>query len=296
MIKRIFLFMVVNLLILVTISIFTSVFGIGHYITAAGLNLKALAIFCLMYGMIASTISLLLSRFMAKMMMGVRVIDPNTHEPASRDLVARVHRLARGAGISTMPQVGIYDSPEVNAFATGPTKNRALVAVSTGLLQKMSAEEVDGVLGHEVAHIQNGDMVTMTLIQGVVNAFVMFFARVIAFFASNFVREELRYIVNFAITIVLEIFLSFLGMMVVAYFSRLREFRADRGGATLAGRANMINALQALQRSVAIQDPNHAPASLATMKISGSRGGLMALFSTHPPLEERIARLSNTRI
>jgi heat shock protein HtpX len=288
--------MVVNLLILVTISIFTSVFGIGHYITAAGLNLKALAIFCLMYGMIASTISLLLSRFMAKMMMGVRVIDPNTHEPASRDLVARVHRLARGAGISTMPQVGIYDSPEVNAFATGPTKNRALVAVSTGLLQKMSAEEVDGVLGHEVAHIQNGDMVTMTLIQGVVNAFVMFFARVIAFFASNFVREELRYIVNFAITIVLEIFLSFLGMMVVAYFSRLREFRADRGGATLAGRANMINALQALQRSVAIQDPNHAPASLATMKISGSRGGLMALFSTHPPLEERIARLSNTRI
>jgi heat shock protein HtpX len=249
-----------------------------------------------MYGMIASTISLLLSRFMAKMMMGVRVIDPNTHEPASRDLVARVHRLARGAGISTMPQVGIYDSPEVNAFATGPTKNRALVAVSTGLLQKMSAEEVDGVLGHEVAHIQNGDMVTMTLIQGVVNAFVMFFARVIAFFASNFVREELRYIVNFAITIVLEIFLSFLGMMVVAYFSRLREFRADRGGATLAGRANMINALQALQRSVAIQDPNHAPASLATMKISGSRGGLMALFSTHPPLEERIARLSNTRI
>jgi len=293
MFKRIFLFAAVNLLILITISIVTSIFGIQPYLSARGINYESLMIFCLMWGMGGAFISLALSRIMAKMMMGVQVIDPDTHDPMLRDLVSRVHRFARSAGISTMPQVGFYSSPEVNAFATGPTKNRALVAVSTGLLERMKSEELDGVLGHEIAHIQNGDMVTMTLVQGIVNAFVMFFARIIAFFASSFVKEEMQFIVRFAVTIALEIAFSILGMFVVAFFSRFREFRADAGGAKLAGKANMIQALQALQRTIAIKD-EAAPESIATLKISGKGTGLMALLSTHPPLEQRIKRLQGT--
>ena len=293
MFKRIFLFAAVNLLILITISIVTSIFGIQPYLSARGINYESLMISCLMWGMGGAFISLALSRIMAKMMMGVQVIDPDTHDPMLRDLVSRVHRFARSAGISTMPQVGFYSSPEVNAFATGPTKNRALVAVSTGLLERMKSEELDGVLGHEIAHIQNGDMVTMTLVQGIVNAFVMFFARIIAFFASSFVKEEMQFIVRFAVTIALEIAFSILGMFVVAFFSRFREFRADAGGAKLAGKANMIQALQALQRTIAIKD-EAAPESIATLKISGKGTGLMALLSTHPPLEQRIKRLQGT--
>ena len=290
MFKRIILFSLVNLLVIATISIVTTIFGIQPYISAYGINYESLMIFCLMWGMGGAFISLALSRIMAKMFMGVKIVDPNTHEPALRDLVSRVHRFARSAGISKMPQVGYYMSPEVNAFATGPTKNRALVAVSSGLLEKMNSEELDGVLGHEIAHIQNGDMVTMTLIQGVVNAFVMFFARIIAFFVSSFVREEIQFIVRFAVTILLDIAFSFLGMFVIAYFSRIREYRADAGGAKLAGRSNMINALQALKRTIAIQDPNSSE-SVATLKISGKGKGLMALLSTHPSLEKRIEKL-----
>jgi heat shock protein HtpX len=195
-----------------------------------------------------------------------------------------------------MPQVGIYESPELNAFATGPTKNRSLVAVSTGLLERMDSGAVDGVLGHEVAHIANGDMVTMTLIQGIVNAFVMFFARIIAFIVGNFVRDDsLRYLVRFAVTIVLEIGLSILGMIVVGYFSRMREYRADRGGAKLAGRDKMIRALESLKAAYETRDEDQ-PASLATLKISGKSGGLLALLSTHPPLDDRIARLRTAPI
>jgi heat shock protein HtpX len=196
-----------------------------------------------------------------------------------------------------MPEVGIYDSPEVNAFATGPTRNRSLVAVSSGLLQNMNRDQIEGVLGHEIAHIANGDMVTMTLLQGIVNAFVMFVARIIAFFASQFVKENgPRMLVQMVVTIVCEIALSFLGMIVVAYFSRRREFRADAGGAQLAGSARMIAALQGLQR---IYEPNLQAAaatgsdkpSLATLKISGKSKGLMSFFATHPPLEVRIEKL-----
>ncbi|MDH4248996.1 MAG: protease HtpX, partial [Deltaproteobacteria bacterium] len=194
------------------------------------------------------------------------------------------------AGLGTMPQVGIYDSPEVNAFATGPSRNRALVAVSTGLLQRMNRDHVAGVLGHEIAHVANGDMVTMTLIQGVVNAFVMFIARIIAFAVSMNVKEESRRMTNMMVTIVLDIVLSILGSIVVAYFSRLREFRADRGGAEYAGRASMIGALQALQKTVMLQAPEENK-SLATLKISGRPSGFLSLFSTHPPIEVRIQRL-----
>jgi heat shock protein HtpX len=192
-----------------------------------------------------------------------------------------------------MPQVGVYDSPDVNAFATGPTKKRSLVAVSTGLLRKMDRDEVEGVLGHEISHIANGDMVTMTLLQGVVNAFVMFLARVLAFAIVQALRrddsEGMSYGIYFAVQIVLEIVLMFLGMIVVASFSRFREFRADKGGAHLAGREKMIRALEKLRRDVEAVQENRQPA-LQTLQIS-SRSGMMRLFSTHPPLEDRIARL-----
>jgi heat shock protein HtpX len=289
MMKRIFLFMAVNVLVLVTISVLLSVLGVRPYLTAYGIDYTQLALFALIWGMGGAFISLALSRVMAKWMLGVQVIPENVSDPELRWLVGTVHHLAQRAGLPAMPEVGYYDSAEVNAFATGPTRKRALVAVSSGLLQRMSHAQVEGVLGHELTHIANGDMVTMTLLQGVVNAFVMFFARVIAYAVTSNMREGSRYMAQFAITIVLEIALSVLGMIVVAYFSRRREFRADRGGAQLAGREKMVDALQGLRQSVALVDTSQA--SLATLKISGKPGGFAALFATHPPLEARIRAL-----
>ena len=248
MIKRVGLLMSVNLLVVLTISIVLNLLGVGPYLTARGINYSSLAVFYLVWGMGGAFISLAISRIMAKWMLGVQVIDPERAHGELAELVQTVHRLAKSANLPAMPEVGIYDSPEVNAFATGPTKARALVAVSTGLLGRMSQRQMEGVLGHEVAHIANGDMVTMTLVQGVVNAFVMFFARVIAFAVSQNVKEESRRMVNFMVTMALEIAFSLLGAMVVAYFSRRREFRADAGGAQLAGSASMIDALKALKR------------------------------------------------
>lgn len=294
--KRIGLFIAVNLLVMVTISLILNMLGVKPYLTQYGLDYQSLMIFCLVWGMGGAFISLALSRIMAKWTMGVQIIDLDTRDFEQRELLQMVHDLAKSAHLPAMPQVGIYDSPEVNAFATGPTKSRSLVAVSTGLLQSMKREEIKGVLGHEVAHIANGDMVTMTLIQGVVNAFVMFLARAIAFalvMAGS--KSEDRegsgapmtyYVVQF----VLEIVFMILGSMVVAWFSRYREFRADKGGARLAGRQNMIQALQGLQRTFEEVDPAAQP-SVQALKISGRPVGMMRLFSTHPPLEERIARL-----
>lgn len=287
--KRIFLFMMVNLLVVATISIVLNLLNVRPYLTAYGLDYRSLAIFCLVWGMGGALISLGISRIMAKMALGVKVIDPATATGDAAWLVQTVHHLARGANLPEMPQVGVYQSPEMNAFATGPTKSRSLVAVSTGLLDRMDHDQIEGVLGHEVAHIANGDMVTMTLLQGVVNAFVMFLARVAAFALSQNVKEESRRSVQFMVTIVLEILLSFLGMIVVAGFSRYREFRADAGGARLTGREKMIAALEGLRRGLGVMD-KRAP-TLAAFKISGKPGGLMALLSTHPPLEQRIARL-----
>lgn len=296
--KRIFLFMAVNLLVVVSISLILSVLGVKPYLTAYGIDYTSLAAFCLIWGMTGSLISLALSRVMAKFMMGVQVIDPNTRDPGLQELVQTVHQLARSAGLPAMPEVGIYDSQELNAFATGPTKSRALVAVSTGLLERMSRDEIEGVLGHEIAHVANGDMVTMTLIQGIVNAFVMFLSRVLAFAIAQALRGDreergrsMSPMLYGVIQFVLEIVLMFLGMMVVAFFSRWREFRADKGGARLAGRQSMINALEKLRRTYELVDPSAQPAVQA-LKISG-RGGFMRLFSTHPPLEERIARLQS---
>ena len=292
--KRVFLFVVVNALILVTISIVMAVLGVQPYLTAQGIDYTSLMIFCLIWGMGGAFISLALSRVMAKWMMKVRVISPGVADPGARELVATVHRLAQAAGLPKMPEVGIYDSPEVNAFATGPTRSRALVAVSTGLLQRMRREEVEGVLAHEVAHVANGDMVTMTLVQGVVNAFVLFLSRVLAFFIVQLLRgrdsEGSSHMMRFAITMVLQILLSILGAFVVAGFSRWREFRADRGGAQLAGAPAMISALESLRRSTQLVDTRQE--AYASLKISGRRkGGLAALLATHPPLEVRIARL-----
>lgn len=294
--KRIVLFFAVNMAMLVTISIVLSLLGVGSYLTKTGLDYNNLMVFCLVWGMGGAFFSLAISRISAKWMMGVQVIDPK-NPGRYGDLVERVHHLARAARLPAMPEVGVYDSPEVNAFATGPTKSRSLVAVSTGLLQSMNRDEVEGVLAHEVAHIANGDMVTMTLIQGIINAFVMFFARIAAFAISAALanrsddQEEAtpNPMIFHLVTIVLEIVFGILGAIIVAFFSRAREYRADAGGASLAGREKMRAALQRLLQNSGRIDTAHE--SLATLKISGRKSGFLALFSTHPDLEDRISRL-----
>ena len=291
MFKRIFLFLLTNVLVMVTISILLSVLGINRGISANGIDYGSLMAFCFVWGMAGSFISLAMSRWMAKQMMNIQLLQPNTAGEYGW-LYNRVAQISQAAGLKT-PEIGIYESPEVNAFATGPTKNRSLVAFSTGLLQRMSKEEIEGVAAHEVAHIQNGDMVTMTLLQGIVNAFVMFLSRVISFFVSQQVKEESRAMVQMVITIVLDIALSILGSMVVFWFSRQREFRADAGSAKLVGRDKMIAALENLQRYKGLAQAGEAHASLNTMKISSPGKGWGRLFMSHPPLEERISALNS---
>jgi heat shock protein HtpX len=294
--KRIFLFVIVNILVMITITFILGLFRVGNYFPEG--HLGGLAVFCLVWGFAGALISLALSRVMAKWMMGVQVIPPETTDPTLRQLVETVHGLARSAGLPRLPEVGIYESPEVNAFATGPTRSRALVAVSSGLLQRMGSREVEGVLGHEITHVANGDMVTMTLIQGVINAFVLFLSRVLAFAISQALRSRDDRggggALQFLLVIVLQILFSILGSLVVFWFSRQREFKADAGGARLAGRQNMIGALRALQRLYdpeATQEAVQEHQAFQALMISGRRGGVMRLFASHPPLEERIARL-----
>ena len=294
--KRIVLFLAVNILVMLTVSFLLNLFGVQPYLTSKGLNIQALMTFCLIWGMGGAFISLALSKIMAKWLMGVKVIDPQTTSSTERRLLEMVYKLARDAGIPN-PEVGIYESPEVNAFATGPTRSRSLIAVSRGLLQRMGANEIEGVLGHEVTHIANGDMVTMTLLQGVINAFVMFLARVLAYvILRSGKREDSSSPSPFAYMMLvfgLEIVFMILGSTVIAWFSRYREFRADAGGARLAGKQKMIAALEALQ---AIHGPAEAQAAaqqqpaFQAMKISSS-SKFLHLFASHPPLEARIARL-----
>jgi heat shock protein HtpX len=289
--KRILLFLVTNLAILVTLSIVLSVLGVAGYIRPdGGIDHTALMVFAFVWGMGGAFISLLMSRWIAKKSLGVKLVNGQTGHPELDWLYNTVSRLARQANLP-MPEVGYYDSAEVNAFATGPSKRKSLVAVSSGLLRNMRPEETEGVLAHELAHIQNGDMVTMTLVQGVVNAFVLYLSRVIAGIVRNAVDERYAYLLSFVVTIVLDIVLGILGMVIVAWFSRAREFRADAGAATLAGREKMIAALRRLQGTRQLVD-NSEP-ELATLKISGSRS--MLLFATHPPLEARIAALEAMR-
>lgn len=293
--KRIFLFIIVNLLVITTISIVLSLFNVQPYLQQAGINYTDLMIMCLVWGMGGAFISLAISRIMAKWMMGVKLIDPNTRDPFQKQVLETVYGLAQKAGLPKMPEVGIYQSPEINAFATGPTKRRSLVAISSGLLQNMDKAQVEGVLAHEITHISNGDMVTMTLLQGIINAFVMFLARVLAYILSGFGRNGERQgsYGSFMIwTIVFQILFMVLGSIVVAWYSRKREYRADAGGAHLAGKNKMIHALEGLQATIHRQDPAHQKEALQAFKISnyGKRGFAM-LFASHPPLEDRINAL-----
>lgn len=290
-IGRVFLFLIVNMLVVLTLSIIMSVLGIQPYLTQYGLDLPSLAMFCALWGMGGSFLSLLMSRAVAKWTAGVQVIPPDTRDPALRQLIEMVHNLCRRANLKSMPEVGIYDSPDPNAFATGPSANMALVAVSTGLLSRMNEEEIEGVLGHEVTHISNGDMVTMTLLQGVANAFVMFLSRVIAFAVTRSDREDrgpgfMFYIVSYVLDFVFMLFAS----IVIAWFSRWREFRADAGSARIAGKGKMIAALQELQRTYELVGVNTQP-TVQSLQISSRPSGLMKLWASHPPLEERIRRL-----
>ena len=287
--KRIFLFLATNFAIMITLSIVLSLVGFTGYFRAGSLDYVALMMFSLVWGFGGAFISLLMSRWLAKMAMGVQLVDGRTGHADLDWLFQTVEQLTRKAGLP-MPEVGVYESPEVNAFATGSSKRSSLVAVSSGLLRSMRREETEAVLAHEVTHIQNGDMVTMTLIQGVVNAFTLFFSRVIANIIRQVVDERISHLVFFISTIVFDIVFSLLGMVVVGWFSRAREFRADAGAAVLSGRSNMIAALQRLAANQALVD-NRQP-QLATMKISGGKPtGLRLLMATHPPLEERIAAL-----
>ena len=284
--KRVILLLATNLGILVVLSIVLFLFGGFGYIGPDGtLDYGALLFFSFVFGMGGALLSLLISRWVAKKTMGVQLVDGQTGDQTLDWLYRTVARLAQQAQLP-MPEVGIYESGEVNAFATGPSKRKSLVAVSTGLLRAMRQDEIEGVLAHEIAHISNGDMVTMTLIQGVVNTFVIFLARVVAAVVRQTVDERYAYILSFVVMILLEIGLGILGMMIVAWYSRAREFRADADGASLAGRGNMIAALRRLQDAKDLVDKSQP--ALATLKING---GGWALMSTHPPLESRIRAL-----
>jgi heat shock protein HtpX len=292
--KRILLFILTNLAIVATLTIVVSLLGLDRAVTDQGLNIGALALFCLIYGMGGAFISLQMSRWIAKRATGVQLVDGRSGNQDLDWLYATVRHLTQQANLP-MPEVGVYDSPEVNAFATGPSRSRSLVAVSQGLMRGMRREEVEGVLAHEVAHIANGDMVTMTLLQGVINAFVMFAARVVAHLMtrSSDSRQGSGGGMYFLIVIVLQIVFGILGSLITSWFSRQREFRADHGGASLAGRDRMIAALRRLQANRELVDTRHE--GLATMKINGA-GRWMVFFSTHPPLEVRIAALENARL
>ena len=283
--KRIVLFVLTNLAVVVVLGIVASLLGVNRYLTPQGLDLTKLLIFAAIIGFGGAIISLLISKPVAKWSAGVQVIEqPRTADEAW--IVETVRKFAEKAGIG-MPEVGIFQG-EPNAFATGAFKNSALVAVSTGLLQGMTREEVEAVIGHEVAHIANGDMVTMTLIQGVMNTFVVFLSRVIGYAVDSFLRKDARGgpgIGYWVTTIVMDILLGFLAAIIVAWFSRQREFRADAGSAGLLGRKQpMINALARLGGMV----PGELPKSIQAFGITS---GVGKLFSTHPPIEERIARL-----
>lgn len=286
--KRVLLFLATNLAIIVVLSVVARLLGLDAYLAAQGGSLQGLLVFAAFFGFAGSLISLAMSKWMAKRAMGVRVIEQPTNA-TEQWLLNTVRAQAQAAGIG-MPEVGIFDSPEPNAFATGARRDNALVAVSTGLLRRMNEKEVEAVLGHEVSHIANGDMVTLTLIQGVVNTFVIFFARIIGSVVDRavFRSEDGRGPGYFIAVIFAEIVLGILASIIVLWFSRQREFRADRGGARLAGREAMISALERLR---ATHQP--LPQQFAAFGIAsgGVAGGLRRLFMSHPPLEERIAAL-----
>lgn len=294
-IKRFGLLIVVNLLIMLTLTTAYSV-ACAFFPQLRYSSLTSLAIYSGIWGFGGALISLFMSKTMAKWFHGVEIIDPKSTQFTHRMIVETTQRLAKKAGLPKTPEVGIFESPDINAFATGPTKSNSLVAVSSGLLSRMSPDEIEGVLAHEVAHIANGDMVTMTLLQGITNAFAIFFSRIIGSIAANAAEEKNRYWVRSVVTIVCQIIFTVLGSIVVAFFSRLREYRADSGGAYLAGKDKMIAALTKLNiayRDTVYEDENDNQNSTQTLMISSRRKSMMNLFMTHPPLDDRIQALRN---
>ena len=287
--QRVVLFALTNIAVLVVISITFTLLGLDRYLAQQGMNMPVLLLFAALFGMGGSLISLLVSKRMAKMMTRARVIDvPRTAD--ERWLFETVERQASLAGIA-MPEVAIYPAPEMNAFATGANRNAALVAVSEGILRQMSRDELEAVLGHEVSHVANGDMVTMALLQGVLNTFVIFFARIVAQIASSAGSRDGRggnFMIYFVVNMVAQVVFGILASVVASWFSRRREFRADIGGANLAGRDKMVAALRRLQSG----EPAHLPEQLDAMGISASvTSGLASLLHSHPPLEQRIEAL-----
>jgi len=287
---RIFLFLATNLAVIAVASVTLSLLGVGSYLERSGnnLNMQNLMVFCLVFGMAGSIVSLLISKWMAKKSMGVQIIN-QPQNAGEQWIVSTVKELADKAGIG-MPEVGIFHSDAPNAFATGWNKNNALVAVSTGLLQRMDKEQVKAVLGHEIGHVANGDMVTLALIQGVVNAFVMFFARIIGNFVDRavFKNEDGPGIAFYVTTFIAEIVLGILASTIVAWFSRRREYRADQAGAELVSPAAMASALAALKQTY--DQPSDLQGELVAFGIRGE-GKLSALFASHPPLDDRINAL-----
>lgn len=292
--KRVALFLATNIAIIIVASITLSLLGVNSFLdeTGTNLNLQALLIFCFVFGMLGSGISLLLSKKIAKWTTKVEIIDEPRNE-REKWLVRTIEEQARDAGIG-MPEVGIFPAQQANAFATGANRNKALVAISEGMLQRFDREEIKAVLGHEVGHVANGDMITLALIQGVVNTFVMFLARIIGFAVDRVIlkNEQGLGIGYFITTIAAEIVLAILASTIVFWFSRRREFVADAAGARLGSRQGMIAALQRLQKESEV--PNQLPDSMKAFGItSGKKKGFKALFTTHPPLEERIESLRN---
>ncbi|MCY4441355.1 MAG: protease HtpX [Deltaproteobacteria bacterium] len=292
--KRVFLFLITNLAIVFVLAVALRVLGLEWLLFQYGIDFWPLLAFSFIFGMGGAFISLRISKWTAKRWMGLTVID----EPQNNTeiwLVNTVQNYARAANIA-MPEVAVYDSPEPNAFATGPSRNNSLVAVSTGLLRSMKPDQASAVLGHEVSHVANGDMVTLTLLQGVLNTFVIFLSRVIGYVVDRALHRdgEGGYGMGYFVTVIVtQILLGILASLVVSWYSRRREYRADAGGAYLAGKPSMIGALEALQRSV---EPEHMPEQLEAMGIAGVRkGGLRMLFASHPPLEDRIAALREER-
>lgn len=293
--KRIALFLLLNFCIVITLSIIIELLGLNIYLHRGGIDFSHLALFCMIWGLGSAFISLALSRAMARWFMGVQIIDPARASGEEKRLLDHVHALARKAGMRYMPQVGVFSSKSPNAFATGPSAKRSLVALSDSLINDLSEDELGAVIGHEITHITSGDMITMTLIQGVINGFVMFLARACAFIAAQALsgrsrnsRSNASPMVYYLFVVLFEVCFMTLGMLLVAAYSRWREFRADTGGAQLTSRPAMAHALQAINKQ---SKPIKQQGAFDALQIHTTRSRLLRLLSTHPPIEERIARL-----
>ncbi|NGX56254.1 MAG: Protease HtpX [Candidatus Anoxychlamydiales bacterium] len=294
-IKRILLFLIVNLLVVLSISFLLSIFNIKPYINAYGLDIKNLAIFCLLWGFIGSFISLFLSKALAKWLMKVKIIDKTNEN--TKFILEMIKNLSNKANLKYIPEVGIYQSKEINAFATGPSQKRSLIALSSALIDKLHIDEIEAIIGHEISHIKNGDMVTMTLLQGIINSFVMFLSRILAFLITSNNKErnnKSSYFATRSLVFVFEIIFMILGSMIIALYSRKREYKADYNSAKITSKEKMIKALEALNKNYELRDLTSEKAAFQSFKISNnSKKGFIRLFATHPPLKDRIERLKN---